>query len=82
MKSKGEMDSAMSLDTYRDLLTRFWGYYAVLEERLQKAIAMYWPDHEYLCQRDFSNTIKLAVPMPDARMGNEGGVMLIELTGL
>ena len=42
------LDSAMSLDTYRDLLSRFWGYYAPLEERLQNAMAIYWPDNEYL----------------------------------
>ena len=46
------LDPSMSLDTYRQLLTRFWGYYAPLEEMLHKEIEFYWSDKsdkEYIC---------------------------------
>lgn len=43
------LDPRMSLETYRQLLIRFWGYYAPLEERLRAEIEIYWPDREYKC---------------------------------
>ena len=42
------LDPSMSLDTYRELLSRFWGYYAPLEQQLQNETAMYWPESEYV----------------------------------
>ena len=42
------LDPSMSLDTYLQLLTRLWGYFAPCEERLQNEMAMYWPEKQYL----------------------------------
>jgi len=43
------LDPHMSLSTYRQLLARFWGYYAPLEDRLRTEVEIYWPDQEYSC---------------------------------
>lgn len=43
------LDPQMSLRTYRQLLARFWGYYAPLEDRLRSEVGIYWPTKEYLC---------------------------------
>ncbi len=43
------LDPDMSRETYCHLLTRFWGYYAPLEDRLRAKIEIYWPDQEYVC---------------------------------
>ncbi len=43
------LDPNMSLVIYCRLLTRFWGYYAPLEELLRAEIEIYWPDQEYIC---------------------------------
>ena len=43
------LDPDMSLDTYRQLLTRFLGYYAPLEALLQTKIENYWPGKDYVC---------------------------------
>lgn len=42
------LDPTMSLEAYYDLLSRFWGYYAPLEDRLMNRIAVYWPGKDYL----------------------------------
>ena len=42
-------DPSMSRETYCQLLTRFWGYYAPLEGLLRAEIEIYWPDQEYIC---------------------------------
>ncbi len=43
------LDPDMSRETYCHLLTRFWGYYAPLVDRLRAKIEIYWPDKEYVC---------------------------------
>lgn len=43
------LDPRMSRETYCQLLRRFWGYYAPLEDSLRTEIEIYWPDDEYIC---------------------------------
>jgi len=43
------LDPDLPLATYCQLLKRFWGYYAPLEDLLRTEIDIYWPDQEYLC---------------------------------
>ncbi len=43
------LDPSMSRESYCQLLTRFWGYYAPLECMLRLEIENYWPNKEYNC---------------------------------
>jgi heme oxygenase (biliverdin-IX-beta and delta-forming) len=72
------LDPSMCLNTYRDLLARFWGFYAPLEQQLQNETAMYWPESEYIwAEREKTPLLAL-----DLRALNEEAAMHPKCTDL
>jgi len=72
------LDPNMSLATYCELLKRFWGYYAPLEDLLRMEIDIYWPDQEYLC----SERVKVPLLEKDLRAFGQSAELLERCTNL
>ena len=72
------LDPNMSLATYCELLKRFWGYYAPLEDLLRMEIDIYWPDQEYLC----SERAKVPLLEKDLRAFGQSVELLERCTNL
>ena len=72
------LDPDLSLAIYCQLLNRFWGYYAPLEDLLRIEIDIYWPGKEYIS----SERAKAPLLEKDLRVFGQSAELLERCTSL